>query len=170
MTVTAEIREQVRQRANFACEFCGVTETDVGGELTLDHFQPTAKGGNDSPENLLYCCARCNQYKADYWPTHPGDLSLWNPRREPFAQHFDEQDDGTLEHRTVAGLFTLKRLRLNRQPLVAHRLRKRQWTRYLDLVQSLKQLYTQQFALMEEQRQLLEEQRELLRLLLGRRE
>jgi hypothetical protein len=70
----------------------------------------------------------------------------------------------------VTGLFTLKRLRLNRQPLVAHRLRKRQWTRYLDLVQSLKQLYTQQFALMEEQRQLLEEQRELLRLLLGKRE
>ncbi len=35
------MRELVRQRAHFACEFCGVTETDVGGELTIDHFQPT---------------------------------------------------------------------------------------------------------------------------------
>jgi len=26
MTITVDIREQVRQRANFACEFCGVTE------------------------------------------------------------------------------------------------------------------------------------------------
>ena len=107
MTVTAEIREQVRQRANFACEFCGVTETDVGGELTVDHFQPTAKGGNDSPENLFYCCARCNQYKGDYWPTHPGDLSLWNPRREPAAQHFIELDNGTLDDLTATGAFTL---------------------------------------------------------------
>jgi len=38
MTITADIREQVRQRANFACEFCGVTETDTGGHLTVDHF------------------------------------------------------------------------------------------------------------------------------------
>jgi hypothetical protein len=45
MTITSEIRDQVRQRAHFACEFCGVTETDAGGELTVDHFQPTAKGG-----------------------------------------------------------------------------------------------------------------------------
>lgn len=170
MTIAPEIREQVRQRANFACEFCGVTETDVGGELTVDHFQPTAKGGNDSPENLLYCCVRCNQYKGDYWPTHPGDLSLWDPRREPAAQHFDELDDGTLKPRTLTGAFTLVRLRLNRPPLVAYRLRKHQWIRYRGLVHSLKQRYTQLFVLMEEQRQLLEEQRELLRLLLSGRE
>jgi hypothetical protein len=53
MTVSNEMREQVRQRANFACEFCGVTETDTGGELTIDHFQPVRKGGDDSFENLL---------------------------------------------------------------------------------------------------------------------
>ena len=96
MTITTEIRKQVRQRANFACEFCGITETDAGGELTIDHYQPTAKGGDDGPENLLYCCARCNQYKLDYWPTYPDAPSLWNPRREPASQHFLELDDGTL--------------------------------------------------------------------------
>ncbi len=42
----ADIRLTIRQQANFACEFCGVTETDTGGELTIDHFQPRAKGGN----------------------------------------------------------------------------------------------------------------------------
>lgn len=63
-----------------------------------------------------------------------------------------------------------QRLRLNRPPLVAYRLRKRQWTRYRGLVHSLEQRYTQLFALMEEQRRLLEEQRELLRLLLSGRE
>jgi len=177
VTITDDIREQVRRRANFACEFCGVTETDTGGELTVDHYQPRAKGGDDSLENLLYCCPRCNQYKADYWPTKPDDPLLWNPRREPSSQHFLELDDGTLHHLTAVGAFTLKCLRLNRPPLVAYRLRKRQQaeetrllTRYQETVRLLEQLNTQLSALMEEQRQLLEEQRELLRLLLSRRE
>lgn len=64
MTISAAIREEVRRRAQQACEFCGVTETDTGGLLTVDHFQPTAKGGTDALGNLFYCCVRCNQYKA----------------------------------------------------------------------------------------------------------
>ena len=177
MTITDDIREQVRQRANFACEYCGVTETDAGGELTVDHYQPRTKGGNDNLENLLYCCPRCNQYKLDYWPTQPDDPVLWNPHRESASQHFLELDDGTLHPLTATGAFTLKRLRLNRPPLVAYRLRKRQQveeirllTRYREIVQLLERLNTQLPTLMEEQRQLLEEQRELLRLLLSRRE
>jgi len=177
MTITAEIREQVRQRANHTCEFCGVTEADTGGKLTVDHFQPLAKGGDDSLENLVYCCARCNQYKLDYWPTHPDDPMLWNPRHESASRHFLELDDGTMYPLTATGAFTLKRLRLNRPPLVTHRLRRRQHaeeirllTRYRDLVQLLERLNTQLSTLIEEQRQLLEEQRELLRLLLGRQQ
>jgi len=73
MTITVDIREQVRQRANFACEFCGVTEIDSGGQLTIDHFQPSTKQGSDNLKNLVYCCIRCNQYKLDYWPTHAND-------------------------------------------------------------------------------------------------
>jgi len=80
MTIKAAIRKQVRERAGFACEFCGISETDTGGQLTVDHFRPKAKGGDDSLDNLLYCCARCNQYKLDYWPSRPDDPPLWNPR------------------------------------------------------------------------------------------
>jgi 5-methylcytosine-specific restriction endonuclease McrA len=65
MTVPAATWEQVRQRAALSCEFCGVTEADTGGRLTVDHFQPTAKRGTDDPDNLIYCCFRCNQYKHD---------------------------------------------------------------------------------------------------------
>jgi len=174
MTIKAATREQVRQRANFACEFCGITETDAGGRLTIDHFQPKGKGGDDGLENLLYCCARCNQYKLDYWPVRPDDPLLWNPRREPASQHFLELDDGTLAALTTTGAFTLRRLRLNRPALVAHRLRKRReaeetrlLTHYRDLVRVIEQLLAQQSVLMEEQQRLLAEQRELLRLLLG---
>jgi hypothetical protein len=176
MTRPADIRDQVRQRVDFACQFCGVTETDTGGQLTIDHFQPKAKGGDESLENLVYCRARCSQYKSDYWPAHPEEPSLWNPRREPAAQHFIELDDGTLHPLTPTGAFTLQRLRLNRPPLVA-RLRRRQQveetrllTRYRNLVRLLESLQTKLSVLMEEQRELLEEQRNLLKLLLGGKE
>lgn len=173
MTLTAKIREQVRRRANFACEFCGVTETSVGGELTVDHFQPVTREGDNSPENLVYCCHRCNQYKLDYWASNPGEPSLWNPRSEPAARHFFELDDGTMHSITATGAFTIKRLRLNRLPLVAYRLQKKQQseevrllTRYQEVIQLLEQLDSQLSLVMDEQRKLLEEQRELLRFLL----
>ena len=71
------------------------------------------------------------------------------------------------------GVFTLQRLRLNRPPLVALRLRKQRETlehrllaRYHDLVAVLAQLHRQQVALLEEQQALLAEQRRLVQLLL----
>jgi len=126
VSISAELREQVRQRANLACEYCGVTETDTAGQLTIDHFHPQAWGGRDT---LLYAV-------------------------------------------TVTGRFTLQRLRLNRPPLVAHRLRRRQsaeeqrlLTRLRDVTALLEQLYAQHAALLEENRALLQEQRRVLQLL-----
>ena len=173
MSIPTDVRWAVRQRAHFACEFCGVTETDTGGELTIDHFQPHTKGGTDAPENLLSCCHRCNQYKADYWPVQPEDPHLWHPRHNSIERHLLLLADGTLYPITAVGAFTLKRLRLNRPPLVAYRLRKqgdmaehRVLSRYQDLVVVLEQLHQQQVALLEEQQRLLEEQRRLVQLLL----
>jgi hypothetical protein len=177
MSLTSEIREQIRIRANFACEYCGVTEIDSGGELTVDHFHPQARGGDDTLDNLLYCCLRCNLHKADYWPQQTNDQVLWNPRREPPQTHFVELADGTLYPITATGSFTLNRLRLNRPPLVAYRLRKRQQTeeirllaRYRDVITVVEQLVHQQSALLEEHRALLAEQQRVLTLLLRERE
>jgi hypothetical protein len=174
MTIPPTIREKVRRRAAFACEFCGIGETDTGGQLTIEHFHPKSKGGSDDLDNLVYCCACCNQYKLDYWPAHPGEPTLWNPRGEPASKHFLELDDGKLYPLTTIGAFTLRRLRLNRPQLIAHRLHRRQQaenatllSRYRDLMQVYRQLLLQQAVLMEEQQKLLEQQRELLELLLG---
>lgn len=133
MAVEPHIREQVRRRANFACEFCGISETDTGAELTIDHFCPSSKGGDDSLDNLLYSCMRCNQYKLDYWPAHPDEPTLWNPRLEPASAHFVELDDGTLHPLTETGVFTLRCLRLNRPPLnvTSHTCRKKKPALYL---------------------------------------
>lgn len=88
MTLSIRVRHEIRRRAEYACEYCGITESDAGGELTVDHYLPTSKGGGDDIENLIYCCARCNQYKQDYWPEAWAELPLWNPRLEPRGKYF----------------------------------------------------------------------------------
>jgi len=173
MSIPAAVWEHVRQRARFACEYCGVSETDTGGRLTVDHFQPKACGGSDDPDNLLYCCHGCNLYKADYRPRGPKDPALWNPRQEPAEAHLLTLADGTLYPITAMGAFAIERLRLNRALLVSWRRRKqlqsealRLLDRYREVVGLLEQLYHRQAALLEEHRALLEEQRAALRLLL----
>lgn len=177
MSLSPEIREQVRQRARCACEFCGVTETDVGGVLTIDHFQPQSKGGSDDLENLIYSCMSCNQYKQDYWQISESDPTLWNPRQDPASAHFVELDDGTIVAISAVGKFTIRRLRLNRAPLVEYRMRRRQRAqqtrllqRYRDLVSLLAQVNGQLSELVLEQQQLLQEQRDLLRILLEQKD
>ncbi len=175
MTITTIVREQVRQRAGFACEFCGAGETDIGAMLTVDHFQPMTKNGSDDLENLIYCCAKCNQYKSDYWPDISSDPQLWNPRHDNFATHFLLLDDGKIHPLTSLGTFTLARLRLNRPQLIAHRLQKQQrldeqrlLTRYRDLMQLIGQLLAQQATLLAEQQEWIREQQELLRIFTDR--
>ena len=38
--ISAELRRTVRTLYAFACGYCGVTETEVGAYLTIDHYQP----------------------------------------------------------------------------------------------------------------------------------
>ena len=172
MSIGEELREPVRRRAHFACEYCGVSEADTGDQLTLDHYQPRARGGTEGYENLVYCCYRCNLYKADYWPSQPGEPWLWNPCQELRENHLLPLADGNLYPITPTGIFTLQRLRLNREPLVAYRLRKqslteeeRLITRFRDFLTLLERLFQQQASLLDEQHALLEEQRNWLRLL-----
>ncbi len=173
MTIPASVRRLVRRRAGFACEYWGVTETDAGGELTIDHFQPSAHGGADDPANLLYCCQRCNGYKGAYWPTAPHQTRLWNPRQQPPTTHLLPLANGALYPLTTVGAFTIGHLRLNRPPLVAHRRQqqeraeeRRLLAQYRALSDLLEQLTRQQAVLLEDQRTLLEQQRILLRALL----
>jgi len=177
MTISNKVRALVRKRARFACEFCGIEESDAGGELTIDHYQPKIKGGDDNLDNLLYCCPRCNQYKLDYWPVDTSDLPLWNPRLDSASTHFIELEDGSLLPLTAVGGFTLNRLRLNRPQLVEHRLQKRQrihdarlLIRRQETIRSLETLNRQYASLAEEQQRLLEELSDLMQLILGRRD
>jgi hypothetical protein len=119
-----EEREMLRRRFQFRCGYCGVSERDVGAELTVDHFQPRSQGGLHEPENWVYCCHAGNEFKGDFWqPSAP--RHILHPLRDELAAHLIEQEDGTLLALSETGTFHIERLHLNRQPLVAYRCERR---------------------------------------------
>lgn len=128
----------MRGRYDFRCGYCGVSEVDTGGELTVDHYQPLAAGGGDEDDNLVYACARCNQYKAASFPDAAalaaGRRAL-HPLRDNLSAHLSEDpQSGRLEGITETGRFHISLLRLNRFPLIQRRLRLR-----LDDLRALRQ-------------------------------
>ena len=67
MAVTKRTRYEVLKRDNHACRYCGQMAPDV--ILTIDHVNPKALGGSDSPDNLVAACKDCNAGKTSI---HPG--------------------------------------------------------------------------------------------------
>jgi hypothetical protein len=173
MAISSRTRQQVRQRATFACEYCGASETNVGGELTIDHYQPISKGGGDQIDNLIYACSRCNEYKGDYYPLLPSQIFLWNPRNESASHHFLLLADYSLYPITRIGEFTITHLHLNRPALIAHR-RSRQSENLIErladqlttITSTLLQIREENQEMFREQLNQLEQQRLLLLYLL----
>ena len=120
----AEERRKLRRQFRYRCGYCGVRERDVGAELTVDHFQPRSKGGLDEPENWVYCCHACNEFKGDFWQPD-SSLRLLRPLHDRMATHIAQDAEGKLQGLTETGTFHIERLHLNRPPLVENRLRNR---------------------------------------------
>ena len=120
------LREIIRKRDDFRCCYCRVCESYVGSKLTIDHFMPQCDGGNDTEDNLLYCCHACNEYKGTYWTTEP-DSQLLNPRTDNMEEHFNENVKGVLVARTARGKNHIRVLNLNRDELIKNRVIKRHY-------------------------------------------
>ena len=113
-------RDALRRCFQFRCGYCGVSELDVGAELTVDHFQPRSQGGLDESDNWVYSCHACNEFKGDYW--QPDSVHrLLHPLRDDITTHIVEQPDGTLRALSTTGAFHIETLHLNRQQLLAYR-------------------------------------------------
>jgi 5-methylcytosine-specific restriction endonuclease McrA len=61
-------RKNILRRDNFRCTYCGRGDLT----LTIDHLVPKARGGDDSWENLVSACTRCNNKKGDRTPHEAG--------------------------------------------------------------------------------------------------
>ncbi|MFC1571402.1 HNH endonuclease [Candidatus Margulisiibacteriota bacterium] len=54
-------RKNIYLRDNYTCQYCGKTK----GQLTIDHIIPKSRGGEETWDNIVVCCARCNNRKGD---------------------------------------------------------------------------------------------------------
>ncbi|UCR88799.1 HNH endonuclease [Mycetocola spongiae] len=66
-------RRGVLRRDAFTCAYCGLPAN------TIDHVLPRSRGGAGSWENLVACCTRCNNQKADRTPREMGWSLSWAP-------------------------------------------------------------------------------------------
>ena len=135
--------DNVRARYQFRYGYCGVSEVDVGGQLTVDHHIPVSAGGDDSDDNLIYCCSRCNLFKVDFVPDaeqQKRGFRLLHPLRDQLDEHVTlDEEIGELEPLTQTGRFHIVWLHLNRPELVAHRLRElllQAWQERLQLLEA----------------------------------
>jgi len=55
-------RENVYRRDNYSCVYCGESRRKL---LTLDHLVPKSKGGENTWQNLVTACKKCNNIKSD---------------------------------------------------------------------------------------------------------
>jgi 5-methylcytosine-specific restriction endonuclease McrA len=70
-------RRGVLRRDAQRCAYCG------GSANTIDHVLPRSRGGQDSWENLVACCLRCNNVKGNHTPAEMG----WQLRVRPKPPH-----------------------------------------------------------------------------------
>jgi 5-methylcytosine-specific restriction endonuclease McrA len=67
-------RRGVLRRDAHRCAYCQRSAS------TVDHVQPRSKGGDDSWENLVACCLRCNNKKGDRTLAEMGWTLEFKPR------------------------------------------------------------------------------------------
>lgn len=66
-------RRGVLRRDGFRCGYCSKSAN------TIDHVLPKSRGGQDTWENLVACCLKCNNAKSDKTPAEMG----WELRVTP---------------------------------------------------------------------------------------
>ncbi len=113
------IRQVVRKRADFGCEYCHFHEEHLPlWPFHLDHIIPRQHGGQTIVTNLAWACQRCNLCKGTNLvsidPASGQIVPLFNPRDHMWEQHFRMQGcriGGT----TPTGRATISLLQMNSQ-------------------------------------------------------
>jgi len=67
-------RHNIYRRDGHKCVYCESTK-----RLTLDHVLPKSRGGKNTWENLVTCCAKCNGKKDNKTPKEAGMTMLVKP-------------------------------------------------------------------------------------------
>ena len=122
----AAIRQQVRQRAQYKCEYCQIPEAATPFiTFHAEHIIAQQHQVDDTLDNLALSCDRCNAYKgpnlSSIDPDSKAIVELFHPRRGQWNEHF-ELKAGFIVGKTPSGRATVKLLNMNASRRVQLRL------------------------------------------------
>jgi hypothetical protein len=124
MTIPADARRQVIQRAKDRCEYCGLSQAGQEALFHVDHVVPVTVGGMTTLDNLALACDSCSLRKGARReapdPTTGKDLPLFHPRRDVWSRHF-RWDGVRILGLSPTGRATVAALSMNRSLALAIR-------------------------------------------------
>lgn len=110
------LRNFVRSRARFRCEYCRISEALSIDLFHVDHIRAIQHRGVTQPENLALACKDCNGYKGPniggYYRDESTILRLFHPRKDSWHKHFAIHG-GSIVHKSRIGWVTMELLRFN---------------------------------------------------------
>ena len=123
--ISAQVRAEVRERAQNACEYCHLHQDDSPlAALHVEHIIPRIHGGSDDIANLALACIDCNLHKGTNLTGIDPETSeitpLFQPRRQSWEDHFEWQGIH-LTGKTATGRTTIRVLHINSEDQVALR-------------------------------------------------
>lgn len=68
-------RNLIYKRDGYTCAYCGAKEN-----LTIDHILPSSRGGQDTWENLVTACGKCNTLKGNKTPQESNMILKITPK------------------------------------------------------------------------------------------
>jgi hypothetical protein len=122
------LRDRLVEADDRRCAYCQTTEANTGQPMTIDHIAPQARGDETVFENLCFACRRCNEFKGSSTsaqdPLTGEQVSLFHPRRQVWADHFQWDDAGArIVGLTAIGRATVVALNMNNSVIVDARRR-----------------------------------------------
>jgi hypothetical protein len=116
MTISAALRQAVRDRASERCEYCRLPQQAIDGVLQIEHIIARQHLGDDSDDNLALACDQCNLHKGPNLsgldPNTGQLVALFHPRRDHWDEHFELQG-AEIVGRTSNGRATARLLQMN---------------------------------------------------------
>jgi 5-methylcytosine-specific restriction endonuclease McrA len=118
MSISNELKQAIRERARYLCEYCHSPERLSASRFSIDHVIPKSMGGPDDIENLALACRRCNERRYNFVagidPQTQKIVPIFNPRQQKWSEHFVWLAQGiAIEGTTPIGRATCLRLDLN---------------------------------------------------------
>jgi HNH endonuclease len=122
--IPVDLARQTVERAGNRCEYCGLSQISQEAAFHIDHIVPCAANGPTILSNLALACVSCSLRKGARQtavdPLDSAEVSLFNPRRDPWSMHF-RWDGFDVVGLTPTGRATVVALSMNRKLILAIR-------------------------------------------------